>query len=766
MKVELLDGFRLGNYEIEPALGVVERPDGAQTVRPEVMEMLVLLASRPRILVTRDTLLEEIGGQAKISDADFEQFIQELRTALRDTSARPAYLQDRPDGYRLIAKVRPLYAGEAKINRLNFFQEVKRRDVIRVSIAYWALTWAVLQGVDFVLGLIPEIPAWSLKFLMVLSVIGFPVAIAYAWVYRWTPSGPEIDRPGGPEAPPVARRRVDYVIVGAALIAFALFIVGSPPETSNETTIGQQTSIAVLRFVNIGDDPEVIVYSDGVSDELLNLFAKFRELRVPARESSWSLFGQNLDVPTIAARLNVENVIEGSVRRNGDQIRVLIQLIDASGNHVWSQAFERNRNAILDLPSSIAAEVVDELQVVLSLDSANELKRRPTEDEAAYIYYLQAREYLDRPRQDNNLTNAAELFGRALAADPRFALAHAGMCETHLARFVRERAQVEFESAEAECHRAMTLDSAIPDVHVAIGNLYRHSGQFEKAEDEFRRAIEIRPRSEPAHYGLARSLQGQGRLEEAERVLRFGIELEPAYWGAHLALGNFMHRQGRYEEAIEPYERVTELTPDNPDGFTNLGVAYFDAGDWENAEAAYQRSLLLNPTRVIYTNLGTLFYYQGRYEKSVEMHRYAVDIAPENFRAWGKLAAAARYVPGMEEQSTDAYQEAIALAENAVEINPGDSQALAYLAGYYINIDDEEKAREFISRALQLEYDNPEIHYFRAIVDVALGDIDDGLDALEKAVDKGYSTRLIEFDPQFESIREKERFQVLTAQRG
>ena len=484
---------------------------------------------------------------------------------------------------------------------------------------------------------------------------------------------------------------------------------------------------------------------------------------MPARESSWSLFGKELDAPAIAERLSVDYFIEGSVRRNGDRIRVMIQLIDSEGNHRWSQPFERDRNAILDLPSSIAAEVVNELKVVLSLESADQLRNLPTRSDEAYIFYLQAREYLDRPRQEDNLALAQDLFDRALSADPRFALAHAGLCEVHLARFTRERGAEDFESAEASCHRAATLDATIADVHVALGNLYRQSGQFEKAEDEFRRAIEIRPRIEAAHYGLARSLQGQGRLVEAERTLRYCIELEPAYWGTHLALGNFMHRQGRYEEAIEPYRRVTELTPDNPDGFTNLGVAYFDAGDWESAEEAYQQALRLKPTSFVYVNLGTLYYYQGDYEQSARMHGYAVEVAPDSYRLWGKLAAATRYLADMEVQSQSAYRKAISLAESALEIDPSDSTALAYLASYFVNVGDYDAARTAIDRALELEKENPEIQYLHAIVSAVLGDEDATLAALEKAVSYGYSKRLIMFDPQFELVKGNERFRLLSA---
>ncbi len=764
MSFDLLDGFRLGDLEVEPALGVVERTDGAQNVQPEVMEMLVLLASQPRDVVTWSALRHEIGSTDDTASDHFDDLVQELLAALATKSRRNPVIQQLPNGLRLNAKALPLYADDPGTRRWNFFSELKRRDVIRVSIAYWALAWAIFQSVDFVIGLIPDIPPWTLKFLIVLAIVCFPVAIAYAWIYRWTPSGLEVDKPGGVEPAPAPRRRVNYVIILAALIALSLLVVGSPPESTDGGPDIKPTSIAVLRFVNIGDDPENLVYSDGISDELINLFVKFDELRVPARESSWSLAGRSLDVPAMATILRVDNIIEGSVRRNGDKIRVLVQLIDASGSHIWSKAYDRNRNAILDLPSNIAAEVVDELQVVLSLNSSNQLQTRPTEDETAYIYYLQAREYLARPRQEDNLNAAENLFDKALQQDQRFALAHAGLCEVHLARFGRERASEDFSAAEAACHRAATLDATIADVHAALGSLYRQSGQFEKSEDEFRRAIDIRPRFEAAHYGLARSLQGQGQLDEAERVMRYCIELEPAYWGSHSALGNFLHWLGRYEEAIGPFKRVTELTPDNPDGYTNLGVAYFDAGDWEGAEVAYQESLQLGPTRVGYTNLGTLYYYQGNYEKAVHMHRNAVEVAPENFRAWGKLAAAARYIDGKEDESESAYRNAISLAEGTLQIDPTDVFALAYLASYYVNVGDYEKATSAIGRALELEDDNPEVHYLHAIVSVALGDEDTTFTALENALSKGYSVRLIKIDPQFGLIKGHERFRLLSAQ--
>ena len=765
MAQNLLDGFRLENCEVEPALGVLDAPGGSSILGPESMEVLVCLAHHAGKVVSREDIARHAWGDDQKSDDALNSSIAELDDCLRRLTGGTAYIRTVPgQGWSLVGRVLPLYGERKGFSISGFWRELNTRNVVRVSIAYWALVWAGLQSADFIFGLVPGIPSWATSFLIVVSIVGFPIVIGFAWVFRWTPEGLQLDDALAPVGP-TGGRRLEFIIVGAAAIAVLLFFLGgreAPPATPE---VRPPTSIAVLRFVNIGDDPENNVYSDGISDELLNLFANIEELRVPARESSWSLFGLNLDAPTIAERLNVEYFIEGSVRRVGERIRIMIQLIDAEGNHRWSKPYERDRNSVLDLPSNIAAEVVDELQVVLSLESAARLRSLPTDNDDAYIFYLRAREYLDRPRQQDNLTLSVELFDKALGEDPRFALAYAGLCEAHIVSFRRNGSLDEFEAAEAACHRASTLDNDIVGVHVALGNLYRHSAQYQKAEDEFRRAIELQPRLEAAHYGLARSLQGQGRLDEAERILRYCIELEPAYWGTYLALGNFLHRQGRYEEAILPYKRVTELTPENPDGYTNLGAAYYDAGDWEKAETAYRRSVELAPTEYGYQNLGTLYYYQKRYNEARLMHEEAVTMAPSSYRAWGKLASAARYMPGEEKAAHDAYQQAIELAKAQLTVDPTDATTYAYLASYYTNVDASDLAGAAIATALDIEPNNPEVNYLQAIVAVRLGNTERSLAALEAAVDQGFSLRLIMADPQFESLRDEARFKGLVARK-
>jgi tetratricopeptide (TPR) repeat protein len=244
-------------------------------------------------------------------------------------------------------------------------------------------------------------------------------------------------------------------------------------------------------------------------------------------------------------------------------------------------------------------------------------------------------------------------------------------------------------------------------------------------------------------------------------MLRFGLELEPGYWGPYMGLGNFLFRHGRYEEAAEQYLKVTDLTPDNPDGFNNLGAALFDAMDWEGAEMAWQVSLELDPTPMAYRNMGTVLYYQGRYEEAAAMHEKAIELAPEDHWLWGKLAATYLEMEGQEEDSRAAYQKAIALALERLQIEPNDSPTMAYLAAYFANIGDHENAREFAATAKQLEPENPEIWYFSALVNIHSQQNSRAVEDLAKAVELGYSTRLLAADPQLSGLSALEQFQRL-----
>ena len=363
-----------------------------------------------------------------------------------------------------------------------------------------------------------------------------------------------------------------------------------------------------------------------------------------------------------------------------------------------------------------------------------------------------------QPSTPESLRNAKTSFESAIELDNRFSLAYAGLCETHLANYRLTRAAENFEAAELACHRALTLDGGLAEVYTALGNLYRHSGQYDDAEQEYETALEINPMLEEANFGLGRTYQAQGRLEQAEETLRRSIDLEPGFWGAHLGFGNFLHRQGRYAEAVPFYETVTELAPNYVGGFINLGSALHWLGDWDAAEIAWRRSLELEPDSMAYQNLGTLHYYQHRYDDAVKMHKKAVEIAPSDHRAWGKLAAAERYAPGQMDASLASYGRAIELVEEQLAINPDDAEDLSSLASYLANTGDLQGSRRAAERALSLAPESPNTHYFTAILEMHSGNEERALMSLAKATELGYSSRLVSEDPEFAELRQRPTF--------
>ena len=644
-------------------------------------------------------------------------------------------------------------------NEISVWEDLKRRNVYRVGVGYAALAWLTIEVSETILPRV-GLPDWSVTMVIVVAMIGLPVALFLGWTLEITPKGIVFDKPRHVGWP-------TYLVIDLTIVAILAAAGGiywfRVHEIDTPVLAQAENSIAVLRFLNIGDNPSNGYLSDGLTEELIHELTNLQSFKVAARTSVWAVSAADLEVTDIANRLNVKRVLEGSVRSDGDQVRVTAQLIDSDGFHLWSKSYDRQMKDVLDIQKDIAAQVVNELDVLLTDKSQSRLASQPTLDSAAYDQYLHGQHFLRQPSDLDSLASAESFFAASIGLDNRFSLAYAGLCETQLARYRLTRDTENFEAAELACHRALTLDEGLAEVYTALGNLYRHAGLSEKAEGEYRAALAISPTLEAANYGLGRSYQAQGRLEAAEETLKESIELEPGYWGSYMGFGNFLHRQGRYAEAVPYYEKVTQLAPDYAGGFINLGSALHWLGDWGAAEVAWSRSLELNPDSMAYQNMGTLYYYQERFKEAAEMHEKAVAIAPSDHRSWGKLASALRFVPDQEERSQGAYKYAIAFVQSRLAVNPDEPEDLSYLSYYLVNTDQLDAAREVADRALSLAPGNPSTHYFAAIAELRSGNIERALFELNEAVNLGYSTRMLETDPDFERVWQHIEFMALTA---
>ena len=384
---------------------------------------------------------------------------------------------------------------------------------------------------------------------------------------------------------------------------------------------------------------------------------------------------------------------------------------------------------------------------------------------AAHDAYLLGRQRLLEPEMDY-LEEAITHFEQAIAIDGQFAGAYAGICEAHLSLYTRTGDTEYFDRAQAACNQALAIDGNLVEVHAALGRLFRHHGEYGRAETEQRKALSMRPQYIEALIELGLTLALQGRIREAETVLTQAAALQPDHWPVHDQLfhfyRNFDDSADRFDRAVKHAMRVVELTPDSASAWNNLGTAYFSLEQYDAAKSAWDRALELEPTRTAYTNRGLQYYYEGRFADSAEMQSKAVELAPNDHRAWGRLAESYRQMGGKEEEARAAYATAIRLAEAMLKINDQDWRTGGLLATYYAQSGRPEEARDQIESALEISGRDPEALLYAALVANELGDKDAALQALEEMVEANEAFRLyIVDDPDLKSLEGHPRFDRL-----
>jgi tetratricopeptide (TPR) repeat protein len=570
-----------------------------------------------------------------------------------------------------------------------------------------------------------------------------------------------------PERARARRRRPAawLVATAAVLVLVALlfhFMPGSDDAKSPDARFAAQPSIAVLPFVNMSGNAGDEYFSDGLTEETISLLADLAELRVAARTSSFYYKGKDYRIPDVARRLSVDVVLEGSVRRQQDQVRITAQLIDAeSESIVWTGTFDRRLDDIFSIQRNIAREVANALEIILSSRSEDRLQRHYTDSLEAYDAYLKGRAALRQPKSEATLRTAIALLEQAIELDRSFAQAYAGLCEARLQQYELTRTTSFFEQAESACLRALTRDAQATETHLALGTLHYAAGQHAKAGQELRRAIELNPTSVDAHLALARNLADDGQPDAAEVEFRRAIELDPSYWDSYQLFGNFLYSTGRYAEAAENYRQVIERSPDNAHAWSNLGAAHYLAGDFKEAARAYEASLELAPNRSAYSNTGTMYYYAGDYAAATRMYRKALELAPDDGVVWGNLGDALSAGGGPDDEAKQSYERALELTEAQLNVNPNDAGALAEAAYFSARLDQTQRASELLAASLAEDPDNTYTHYFAALVHERAGRDDEALAALARAVQLGYPTQLLEADPGLRRFRDDARFTAL-----
>ena len=482
---------------------------------------------------------------------------------------------------------------------MSLFNELKRRNVFRVGIAYVVLAWLVMQVADVILNNIVA-PAWVFHVLLLFVAVGFPFAVFFAWAFELTPDGlkreHEVDR--SLSITPYTGKKLDRMIIVVLVLALGYFaydkFIYSPSRDAalleakaraaagQEATSGFDRSIAVLPFINMSDDADNEYFSDGLSEELLNLLAKIPELKVASRSSSFQFKGEKIDVKEAAQKLNVAHVLEGSVRKSGKQIRITAQLIKADdGYHLWSETYDRSLDNIFAIQDEISAAVVAALKVEL----LGEVPKAEVVNAEAYTLFLKAR-YLYSKWGKENFESAIEAFRQALIIEPEYADAWASLSVAYLtqttsgyrprdeglalardavdralsynpglaaawARLSLIQSRFEWDWAAAEASLQKALDLAPNDYRVlsAAGSL---SGTLDRLDDAlayYRQILDKEPLELISLYNVAEVLLRQGRLDESEAAFRRLLELNPDDWGTHTQLAIILLMKGDSQEA-------------------------------------------------------------------------------------------------------------------------------------------------------------------------------------------------------------------------
>ncbi len=443
-----------------------------------------------------------------------------------------------------------------------FFAELKRRRVGKVAIAYGAIAWAVTEASSVVVPAL-HLPEWLVTAIVVFLLVGFPVAMVLAWIFDVGPQGIERTEPiADAPASMRVRLRMAYAAVVLLLMAglgYLLYERGFGRAQANEP----HSSIAVLPFTNLSGDASRDYFSDGMSEELLNLLARIPGLKVASRTSSFAYKGRNVDIREVGQELGVETVLEGSVRQAGEQVRITAQLIDAeTGFHLWSETYDRKLEDIFRVQDEIAAAIVDKLRIELAPQEQALAARDkvPTQNVEAYELYLQGRAIWKR-RGEDNLRQAVDLYQRAIGLDPGFARAQAALASAYvvLPGYTREEGDEAtlLPMAEAAARRALSIDPKIGEAHAVLAQVNSERGDLLDAESGFFFAISLEPNEATPHHWYSILLGKAGRLEAALEQARRAQELDPtsAVIASNLA-GMYLVR-GEDEQALR-YARQAE----------------------------------------------------------------------------------------------------------------------------------------------------------------------------------------------------------------
>ena len=556
-----------------------------------------------------------------------------------------------------------------------FLQRLKQRKLVQWTLAYVAAAFALLQGIDIVAQRFGW-PEQTMRLVIIALSVGFFVTLVLAWYHGERGA----QRVTGTELLILA---LLLAIGGGFLWRFADLSTKATasaalPSANTPPIPGRipEKSIAVLPFDNLSEDKSNAYFAEGVQDEILTRLAKVADLKVISRTSTQHFKSSPDNLPQIAKELGVTNILEGSVQKASDQVRVNVQLINAMTDaHLWADTYDRKLTDIFAVESEIAKSIADALQAKLSRAAEHVLASRPTENPEAHELYLKGRYFWNR-RTGANLQKAAEYFGQAIAKDPKYALAYSGLADCHvllpvypeLGTYPRD----EMPKALAAAHKAVELDDSLAEAHTSLARALASDLQLPAAMSEFNRAIELNPSYATAHQWFGECLQSQGRLEEGLTELKRAQELDPLSLVNNALVGFALDTVGKSDEAIAHLRKTIEIDLNFGNAHGLLGNVLEHRGQLREAIVEYEKSISLSVDPIDFAQLARAYFLDGRKGEAQQL--------------WNKLKSLSerQYVPAYSmavvQLTFGNKDEAIRLLEKSYEDHaPFDSADLGWI---------------------------------------------------------------------------------------
>jgi TolB-like protein/tetratricopeptide (TPR) repeat protein len=659
-----------------------------------------------------------------------------------------------------------------------FFEELKRRKVYRVAIAYVVASWALAQGLAQVLPVF-DIPNSVIRVVIALMLIGFPVALVLAWIFDITPTGIERTSKTQSVATPTLRRRNVFWLAAAGIFISAVAGFFILPRAAAHKI---DKSIAVLPFENLSDEKENAYFADGIQDDILTNLSKIGDLKVISRTSVMSYRGKAPNVREIGKALGVSSILEGSVRREGNRVRVNVQLIDATNEgHLWANNYDRDLTNVFAIQTDLAHEIADALQAKLSPVEKEQMGRKPTQNADAYLLYVQAHDIFNRTDKLHDDTVKAEgLYEEAVKKDPTFALAFAGlgMLENWMYHSF-DPTPARRDKAKAAVDSAIRLRPDLPEARLALGFFYyycdRDDQHYQRALDEFAIAQRSLPNNAEVYLAIGAIERRQGKWAQSTANMEKAAALDPknAWVLQNLAFNYEANRD--FETAEKILDRGLAAAPQS---FAVRGLKAKLALEWKGDASVSEKFLSevpagVDPEGIVTLSRINILILQRRFAEALQLvkkmpektvHGEGTSPTPMAF-----FEAVLHFMLGEKDKALADFERARVIVEESVRDVPDDPGRHAQLGAIFAGLGRKEEAIREGKRAVELlpeskdAFDGPQVTIALAQIYCWTGEKEQALHLIERSLStpNGINIPLLKLDPVWDPIRDDPRFKAL-----